>query len=328
MQAGATEVRPVANPRPSTAASCLTSFRVAFVTDVAGTQSAVDADGWRGVSGALQKLPCARAERIVSHRPSDYRGNLQAAADHHDDLVIAGSFLLTDGVVAAASANPRTHFVLVDPLVVPADLPNLTVLTFRQDQAAFLAGALAAMVSRTGIVAGVYGPGGAADQSNRTGFERGARYARPDVRVLGAFQPPDAGAPYANPAWGSAQAETFLRQGTDVIFGAGGTTGVGALRATAQVGRLCIAADAAAAADPAVAPCLLTSTAAFIDLGVKQEVADSAAGRWTGGIRDLGLAEHAVGLSPLTNPRLTPEIRQRLQTISDLLASGALATGV
>jgi basic membrane protein A and related proteins len=184
------------------------------------------------------------------------------------------------------------------------------------------------MVSQTGVIAGIYGPAGALDRSNRTGFERGARYARPGVRVLGAFQPADAGAPYANPTWGAAEAQLFLNQNADVISGAGGTTGVGALRATARAGKLCIAADLAAAADPAVAPCLLSSTAKFIDLGVKQEVADSAAGRWSGGVRDLGLAEHAVGLSPLTNPRLTPEIRGRLQTISDLLASGALATGV
>jgi len=65
----------------------------------------------------------------------------------------------------------------------------------------------------------------------------------------------------------------------------------------------------------------------FIDRGVRLAVSEAAAGRWSSGVQALGLAQDAVGLSPLTDPRLTPGMRQRLQTISDLLASGALATG-
>jgi len=325
VQAGATGVRPAVQSTPSPIASCPTSFRVGFVTDVAGLRSAVDAEGWRGVGDALRDLPCAHAERTESRRPSDYRGNLQAAADRHDDLVIAGSFLLTDAVVDAARANPATHFVLVDPIVVPAALPNLLVLSFRRDQAAFLAGALAVMITRTGIVAGVYGPAGADDRTNRLGFEHGAQYVRPGIRPLGAYQPADAGAPYANPAWGAAQALTFVDQGADVIYGAGGSTGVGALQAAARAGRLCIGAGTTD--DLASTSCLLTSSVKFIDRGVRLAVSDAAVGRWSSGVQALGLAQDAVGLSPLTDPRLTPGMRQRLQTISDLLASGALATG-
>ena len=101
---------------------------------------------------------------------------LQAYAGY--DVVIAGSFLLTDAVVEIARANPATHFVLVDPLVSPPDVPNLAVLTFRSDQAAFLAGALAGILTGNGVVAGIYGPAGAIDQANRLGFERGARFVQ------------------------------------------------------------------------------------------------------------------------------------------------------
>src|SRR5207247_10621665 len=86
-------------------------------------------------------------------------------------------------------------------------------------------------------VAGVYGPTGATDQSHRLGVEHGASYARPSVRVLCAYQPSSEGAPYANPEWGAEQARAFIAQGADVIFGAGGTTGQGALVAAAQAGR-------------------------------------------------------------------------------------------
>ena len=325
MQAGATGARQAATPTPAPTTFCPATFRVGFITDIAGAQSSVDVEGWRGVSSALRDVPCAHADRIISRRPSDYRGNLQAAADQHDDLVIAGSFLLTDAVVNAARANPATHFLLVDPIVVPGDQPNLQVLSFREDQAAFLAGALAAMITHTGIVAGVYGPDGADDRMNRGGFEYGAAYVRPGIRVLGAYQPASAGAPYADPAWGAAQARAFLGQGADLIFGAGGSTGTGALQTATDAGRPCIGAGTEDSLE--IPSCLLTSAVKFIERGVQLAVGDAAAGRWSGGTRALGLAQGAVGLSPLTDPRLTPAIRSRLQTISDLLAAGSLATG-
>jgi basic membrane protein A and related proteins len=328
VQAGATGIRQTVPSTPSPIASCASSFQIGFVTDVAGTQSDVDVEGWRGVGEALRERPCAHAERVFSRRPSDYRANLQAAADHHDDLVIAASFLLSDAVVDAARANPSARFMLVDPLVVPADQPNLLVLRFRQDQAAFLAGALAGIVTTTGVVAGVYGPGGAVDRANRIGFESGARYAHPGVRVLGAFQPADAGAPYANPEWGASQARIFLAQGADVIFGAGGTTGAGALLAAAQAGRSCIGADADLDGAPSTSPCLLATTVTYVDVGVAHAVAEAAAGPWSGGVDDLGLAQQAVGLGFRSDPRVPPAVRQHLQTISDQLMVGTLATGL
>jgi len=322
VQAGASEARSSILPEPTPTPTCSAEFRVAFISDVTGLQSTGDADGWRGVGDAVRDRPCARARLIVPSRPSEYRHALRAGADAHDDLVIAASFLLTDAVVDAARANPGTRFVLVDPLVETPRLGNLAVLSFREDQAAYLAGALAGLLTRSGVVAGVYGPDGATDHVHRLGFEYGARYARPGVRVLGAYQPASEGAPYANPGWGAAQARAFIAQDADVIFGAGGTTGRGALEAATQAGTSCIGAEASDSSG-----CLLTTTVKFIDRGVRSTIVEAAAGDWSGGVAALGLAEGAVGLGPIRRS-LRADMGRRLQQIADELAAGTLSTGL
>jgi basic membrane protein A len=321
VQAGASGTRARPDLSPTARPVCAQTFRIGFVADVAGLRSSVDAAGWRGVGEALREASCVHADLALPNRPSDYRRMLQAYAGY--DLVIAGSFLLTDPVVDVARANPATHFLLVDPIVLPAGPGNLAVLTFRNDQGAFLAGALAGIVTQTGVVAGVYGPEGASDRDNRAGFEHGALYARPGVHVLGAYQPAEDGQPYLNPVWGAAQARAFASERADVIFGASGTTGQGALLGAVQSGVGCIATDIDAASDRV---CLLATSVKFIDRGVQMTTADAIAGRWQGGIRALGLAEDAVGLSPVAR-RLLPEQVQQVQTIADLLAAGKLDTG-
>ncbi len=321
VQAGASGTRPRQEASPTASPACAETFRIGFVADVAGLGSSIDAAGWRGVNDALREISCVRADLALPSRPSEYRRLLQAHAGY--DLVIAGSFLLADAIVEIAWANPATHFVLVDPIVMPPDVPNLAVLTFRSDQGAFLAGALAAMVTRTGVVAGVYGPQGAIDIANRLGFENGARYVRPSVSVLGAYQPAG-GKPYADPTWGADQARAFVRERADVIFATGGTTGQGALFGATQSGVVCISADIGASSE---ASCSLANSTKDINRGIAMTVAEAIAGQWHGGVRSLGLAQRAVGLSLSADPRLTSEIRDRLRAISDLLAAGALTTG-
>jgi len=146
--------------------------------------------------------------------------------------------------------------------------------------------------------------------------------------VLGAYQPATDGEPYANPAWGAGQARAFSSQQADVIFGAGGTTGEGALLGAAQADRLCIRAQVEAAPDAGGEPaagCLLASAVTRVERGVAISIADPANGRWRAGLRRLGLADGAVGLN--AHRSLLPQIQERLKNISDLLVSGALTTG-
>lgn len=324
VQAGAKGAPIVAAPAasPSPTPDCATHFRVTFVADVAGMRSAVDAAGWQGVQLAARERPCLQGELIASAHPSEYRNNLQAGVDRHADLVIAGSFLLSGDAVDAALANPRTHFVLINPLVPTSGPPNLAIVTFREDQAGYLAGALAGMTTKTGVIAGVYGLEDDHDLRYRSGFERGAQDVNSSVRVLGAFQGPGDGAPYANPSWGAAQARDFVDQNADVVFGSGDGTGRGALTAAAEAAKACITIGFAL--NQAAPSCLTATVLLHVDRAVAEIITAAAAGNWQGGERAYGAAEGAIGLAYAPRSPPPPDVRRRLQVLTDLLAGGKI----
>jgi basic membrane protein A and related proteins len=323
VQAGAAGMRPTPGHPGTPSPACTRLFRVDVVLDVTGKGSSGNAEVLGGARSGAADAACHQVNVLESTRPSDYRANLQMAADRHSDIVIAASFLLGDAVVNAARDNPATRFILVDPLVARAGPANLALITFRADQAGFLAGALAGLTTRSGTVAGVYGPEDDADRRYRAGFEGGVGYVNPRVKALGTYQGSGNGVPFANPAWGEDQARAFMRQGADVIFGAGGTTGQGALRAAAQAGMPCIGLDDAASYEPAAA-CLLASATTRRDRAVEKVVAELVAGTWMAGRREFGIAEGAIGLSRLS---VDQPVRQRLESIAGLLATGRLTTG-
>ncbi len=97
------------------------------------------------------------------------------------DLVIAWGDPLTDAAIDAARTYPRVRFILVSAVYVPQLPPNVTQGSFEDTGEAFLAGAAAAMLTRTheiGFIAPVnQGP-------QKIGYRAGAYYANPRVRVI------------------------------------------------------------------------------------------------------------------------------------------------
>jgi basic membrane protein A len=105
---------------------------------------------------------------------------LEAAA-RSSDLVIASGDFLTGPAVRAAARRPATRFVLVSSIHIAEPPSNLSEGWYRRDEEAFLAGAAAALVSRSHVI-GFIGP--VAYGAEQTAYRAGARSVAPRVRVL------------------------------------------------------------------------------------------------------------------------------------------------
>jgi basic membrane protein A and related proteins len=89
--------------------------------------------------------------KVTSASANDYASNVTALVGAGCNMVVAPGYELVPAIKAAAQANPKVDFTMVDDNSI--SLPNVKPIVFQSDQAAFLGGYLAAAYSKTGVVA-------------------------------------------------------------------------------------------------------------------------------------------------------------------------------
>jgi basic membrane protein A len=139
-------------------------FQVGFVTDTGGIDDqSFNTTQWAGIQRAVDELG-VEAQFIQSDEATQYEPNLTEFASQGYDLIIAAGFFLGGDLAKVAAQYPDINFTIVDysypdPFGVPEDvvghdecIPNVEGQVFKTDQAAFLAGYLAAGMTKTGKI--------------------------------------------------------------------------------------------------------------------------------------------------------------------------------
>jgi basic membrane protein A len=126
-------------------------IRACLVTDVEGIDDhAFNAAAWQGVLDAINEYGI-EGKYLESQQPTDYDKHLARFVQEGCDLIIAVGWRLGDATKQSATQNSNKRFTIVDMVYEPP-IPNLAGSTFNVDEAAFLAGYLAAGMSKTGKV--------------------------------------------------------------------------------------------------------------------------------------------------------------------------------
>ena len=309
-------------------------FKVGLVTDVGRVNDrSFNQSAWEGVISGGTALGLTEGEDfkyIETQDPKDYADNLAQFLDAGYDVIVTVGFALGDATLAAARENPDTYFIGVDQFQGEV-LPNVAGLIFKEDQAGYLAGILAASLSQTGTVAAVLGtdlipPVVAFNE----GYVLGAQAVNPDINVISTYHPGDLSIAFVDPEWGAATARQAMDQGADVIFGAGGLTGNGAIQEVATASGagssvFCIGVDTDQwYTVPAAQPCLVSSAMKLItpsvhDLIVRASENDFPAGNYFGG----------TGLAPFhDHDAAVPQaVKDQLIEVKAQFDAGTLETG-
>ena len=131
-------------------------LKIGLVTDVGEVDDrSFNQSAWEGVQAAVAALN-GEASYIETQDSTDYANNIAEFADNGYDIIVTVGFALGEATVQAAADYPDIYFIGVDQFQGET-LANVTGLIFHEDQAGYLAGVLAARLTTSGTVAGVYG---------------------------------------------------------------------------------------------------------------------------------------------------------------------------
>ena len=292
-------------------------LRLAMVTDVGGLgDKSFNDSAYRGLTLAKQRLG-ADIDVLQSKSAADYQPNLTALADEGFDEIFAIGFLMSKDVALVAHNYPARRFAIVDA-VVPGS--NVTSVVFREQDGSFLAGALAALVSRTKTIGFLGGLDVPLLRKFEAGFTAGAREADPKVNVVvkyvGSFE---------DVAAGKELAGVMFDQRCDVVYIAAGKSGIGAIDETRKrPGVYAIGVDSD---QDSLAPGkILTSVLKHVDLAVFRIAAQAKTGQVKSGTLEFGLRDGGVGLTDFQYSRavVTPAIRERLEALRRAIVAGKI----
>ena len=276
-------------------ARCRAEVCVGLVFDVGGLgDKSFNDRSYAGLVRAQRELGVG-IRMIEPGDGSDRESAVRQLAAQGFDLVIGVGFIFTDDIRKLAAEFPDVRFACVDYSVVPGQPPpprNLVGLRFREHEGSFLVGALAGLTTRTKAVGFVGGMQIPLIRKFEAGYEAGVRHVCPDCRVLSAYAGTEPKA-FADPAMGHELALAQYSRGADIIYHASGRTGIGVFQAARERGQLAIGVDADQFHE---APCcVLTSMVKKVDVAVFRTIEEVVAGRFSGGVRELGLGTDGVG---------------------------------
>jgi basic membrane protein A len=303
------------------AAPAAPKFLAGQVTDLGGVDDkSFNASAWKGVEDAMSQLGID-GKYLESKDQSDYAKNIQQYLGENADLIITIGFLLGVDTATFAKANADKKFAIVDytfpdcwPGAVEGkdcgsatDMPNVRGLAFQTDQAAFLAGYLAAGMTKTGKVGTFGGIKIPTVTIFMKGMEAGVKYynqqknanvvvlgwdnAKEDGLFTGNFDSTDDGRKFA---------ESLMQEGADIIMPVAGPVGLGSAAVCKETGKCMIIGVDADWYDtaPEYKDVVLTSVLKLIDVAVFNTIKDAVDGKFTGGTVTYTIADGGVDIAP------------------------------
>ena len=314
--------------------TCDTKIKVGLVTDVGRVNDkGFNQSAYEGMLAAAEAAPtCFETDYVETTSQSDYATNIAGFTDSGSNVVIGVGFLLGDALGDAAKANPDIKFISVDGVPNKGHdeswMTNGESLFFAEDQAGYMAGVLAASMTKTNHV-GVVGGLVVVPPVERfvEGYIDGAKSVKADITVDFVYT-----TSFVDPPQGSNAAKQMIDKGADVIFGAGGLTGNGALEAACQAtGVYAIGVDTDQYETlPSVQKCILSSATKNIVGAVRDSLLRIAQDKFTPGFHTDNAATDGIGLAPFHDKEadVPADVVTLLETTKAGLADGSIVPKV
>ncbi|MEZ5871468.1 MAG: BMP family ABC transporter substrate-binding protein [Nitratireductor sp.] len=310
-------------------------FKACQITDTGGVDDkGFNQTAWKGVKDA--EAMGVEGKLLESKAETDYVPNINSFVAEKCDVIITVGFLLGDATKAAAEANPDVKFSIVDYAYDPT-LPNVLGQVYATDEAAFLAGYVAASVSKTGIVGTFGGINIPPVTIFMDGFAHGVAYYNKekgkDVKVLG-WDPAKKEGLFTNNFSslddGRAFAKNLNEEGADIVMPVAGPVGQGSAALATELGAdtlKIVGVDVDQyETDPEHKGVFLTSVLKRMDSTVVEAIKQAKDGTFKGGVIVGTLKSGGVGLAPFhdLDGAVSAELKAEVEKISAGIMDGSI----
>jgi basic membrane protein A len=333
----------------SAAPGAASALKIGLVTDV-GTLNDKNFNeySWAGAQDGAAKNGAPAPKSAQSAVSADIAKNIQSFVDQKFDVIVTVGFAAGSDTIKAAKANPNIKFIGVDQGLCITEtgdaddkfackgdpgklLPNVQGIQWYEQQPGYLAGIVAASISKTGHIAAVGGTKTVPAVPNYIiGYQNGAKSVNPNIKVEVQYVSAAADkAAFADPAGGKAFAQQLLstNKDVDVIFQVAGLTGNGVLQAACDANIYAIGVDVDQfLSAPETSKCTVVSAEKKLKKNVSDAITRIIQGPYQGGVKKLGINTDDVGLSPFHDFQnlITPEIQKRIDDATAGLKAGTL----
>ena len=311
----AEETTEEAAPAEDTASDAASDIKIGIVLDVGGVNDgSFNQSSWEGLQQAMNDLG-VEGTYLESTGDADYTPNIETFMDEDCDLIICVGYMLADATRAAAEANPDQKFAIIDDSSC-SDLPNVECLMFKQEQASYLVGYVAGLMTESNTVGFELGMASEAMHLFGYGYVAGVLDANPDATVLQT----NANS-FADTAIGKTDANTMITNGADIIFHAAGGTGLGVIDACNEAGIKAIGVDSDqhAVAEGTV----ITSAMKRVDNAVYDVAKQMVDDNFTAGVTTYDLASAGVDIAPTTE-YLADGVLDQIEEVKAKIISGEI----
>ncbi|AEH51289.1 BMP family ABC transporter substrate-binding protein [Pseudothermotoga thermarum] len=277
--------------------------------------------------------------RIVEagYNPANWRPYLEDLSDQDFDIIIVGTWQMVEILEEIAPRYPKKRYIIFDTSVdySKKGLNNVYSILYKQNEGSFLVGALAALITTSGmpktnpepIIGFLGGMDIPVINDFLVGYIEGARYINPNIKVLISYV-----GSFNDPAKGKELSLAMYRQGADIIFNVAGNTGIGLLEAAKEADRWAIGVDSDQAliyedTDIEIAKRIVTSMMKNVDLSLFRAIKLHLEGRLIYGQAEaLGILEGGVGVADNKYYReiVPEEFRNKIKEIEEKILKGEI----
>jgi len=294
--------------------------KVGLVFDKGGKDDkSFNASAWRGLQQARDELKL-EIKAVEAADDNAFETLLRAFAQKDFDLIIGVGIAQAQAVKKIAGQFPAKKFAIIDAEV---QLPNVRSILFEEHEGSYLAGALAAMASKSGKIGFIGGMDVPLIRRFQMGYEAGARKVSPHIKVTSNYVGVSTEA-WNNPAKGKELALSQYDAGADVVFSAAGASGMGMFDAAEERKKLAVGVDSN---QNWVKPGrVLTSMLKRVDQGVLMACRDLVAGKFSAGSVRYGLKNGGidVAMDEFNRNIVTQEMASRIAALKREIIAGKI----